>query len=380
MGGEIKREAFDLSSLKSKIENLSKGHDHCEDEECREYLLEYPLNQRRCVAALETLDKQRCQVEAEFRSEVQELEKKYLAKYQPLYDARAALIKGDREPQASEIGELPEDPVQEVDEKGQAVLQEAAVKGIPLFWLTALQNHPALSEMITEADAAALAALEDIQVSHLEAGPGFRLQFVFGENAFFANRVLTKEYHLAPPTSPMADDYVYDHATGSEIAWKDGKNLCFKTVTKTQRQKNGKGTRIVKREEPQDSFFHFFQPPTMDEEEDGEDEADIEELEQELEADYEMGDLIKCEIVPNAVHWFTGKALEYADYDDYFDEDDEERETDEDEDEDDSEDDSEEDSEEEDTKRSAKHRQAGRGQRGARPAQGGADQQQCKQQ
>jgi len=376
--GEIKKEPFDLSTLKSKMEGLgsSKGQcSHGEGEECRDYLLEYPLLQRRCVAALEKQDEARLKIEAQFRAEVQELEKKYMAQYMPLYAERAALIKGEQEPRPEDYAGIPEEPIKEIDEKGQEVHHGEGIKGLPQFWLTALQNHPAISEMIFEGDAPALAALEDIKVGYLESGPGFRLDFIFGENGFFTNRILSKEYHLASSTSPLDSDYIYDHAVGSEVAWKENRNLCFKTVTKTQRQRNGKGSRIVKRDEPQESFFHFFQPPTVPEDiEDSEDEEDAEELQQELEADYQMGDLIKSEIVPNAIHWFTGKALDYADYEDYFEgeEGSDEEDSEEEDSGEDSEDDSEDDSEEEPAAKPV--RKAG----GKGPAP--ADQQQCKQQ
>lgn len=355
--GEVKREAFDLSSLKSKLQHVDKGCcSHDSEEECNEYLLEYPLNQRRCVAALENLHLSRAKLEAEFRSEIQELEKKYQAKYQPLYDQRAALVQGLREPTPQEYGDVPEDAVAELNEKGEPII-DSTTKGLPEFWLTALKNHPAVSEMITEDDIPALAFLEDVKIGHINGSPGFRLEFVFGENPFFKNKSLVKEYYLAEPNTPLAEDYIYDHAVGTPIEWKEGKNLCFKTVTKTQRQKNGKGTRVVKREEPVESFFHFFSPPTIPEDEGSDsEEDDVEELEQELEADYEMGDLIKSEIVPNAIHWFTGKALDYSDYSNYYgDEEDDEEDY-----EDSDEDDSEEDSEDDDRKKPFKFTGAAR--------------------
>jgi nucleosome assembly protein 1-like 1 len=70
------------------------------------------------------------------------------------------------------------------------------VAGIPEFWLTALKNSRSIVELITEEDEAALAHLEDIQLSYLEdAKPGFKLTFVFGENEFFENKSLEKTYY-----------------------------------------------------------------------------------------------------------------------------------------------------------------------------------------
>lgn len=68
------------------------------------------------------------------------------------------------------------------------------------------------------------------------------------------------------------------------------------------------------------------------------------ELEEEVERDFELGEVFKLRIVKHAIDWFTGKALEnYGDYDDEDeegeDEDDEGEDDEDDEDEDDDEDD-----------------------------------------
>ena len=51
--------------------------------------------------------------------------------------------------------------------------------GIPEFWLTALKNHIALSELITERDEEALRALVDVRMSYLVDQAGFKLEFEF---------------------------------------------------------------------------------------------------------------------------------------------------------------------------------------------------------
>ncbi len=173
-----------------------------------------------------------------------------------------------------------------------------------------------MASLINENDIEALSTLEDIRTMHLKDNAGFKLEFVFGPNEFFSNTILTKEYFLAEPEEGMQSEFVYDHAKGSEIAWKAEKNLCSKTVVRTQRHRSNNTTRTVKREEKLESFFHFFNPPAIPEE-DGEqsDEEDFEELESRLQADYEVGEILKETIIPDAINWFTGKALEYADFD-----------------------------------------------------------------
>ena len=55
---------------------------------------------------------------------------------------------------------------------------------------------------------------------------------------------------------------------------------------------------------------------------DAPDEDEMEELQMELEQHYDVGTTIRDEVIPNAVKWFTGEALEDMEDDD--DDDDEE--------------------------------------------------------
>jgi nucleosome assembly protein 1-like 1 len=89
-----------------------------------------------------------------------------------------------------------------------------------------------------------------------------------------------------------------------------------------------KQTRIIKKTVPKDSFFNFFSPPVPPKE--GEDlEEDIEER---LELDYQLGEDIKEKIIPHAVSWFTGEALQYEGFEEFeedeFDEEEDEEEED----------------------------------------------------
>ncbi|KAK5683738.1 histone chaperone, partial [Elasticomyces elasticus] len=122
--------------------------------------------------------------------------------------------------------------------------------------------------------------------------------------------------------------------------------LTVKVESKKQRNKNTKQTRIVKKTIPTPSFFDFFNPATPP----GDDDEDIdEEIEAKLELDYQLGEDIKEKLIPRAIDWFTGEALQFEPGMDDFDEDEFEDEDDEDDDEDErDEDDEEEDEDEED--------------------------------
>ena len=63
-------------------------------------------------------------------------------------------------------------------------------------------------------------------------------------------------------------------------------------------------------------FFHFK------EEEEEEEDEEKDRIKLNVEEDYEFGHLLRTDIIPNAVLWFTGEAVDDEDFDD-DDEDDE---------------------------------------------------------
>lgn len=85
---------------------------------------------------------------------------------------------------------------------------------------------------------------------------------------------------------------------------------------------------MVKKTVPTDSFFNFFDPPKAPEGD--EDEADVDDVEARLELDYQLGEDIKEKLIPRAIDWFTGEALQFEELDeeleegDFEDEDDDE--------------------------------------------------------
>lgn len=281
------------------------------------------------VLGLKAVQQHQMQLEADFQKELLELEKKYFKKYEPLYERRKAIVNGDQEPTAEEIevGEELEEKDEEEEEEEEEDAEDAVstVKGIPGFWLTALENLPTVSETITERDSEILQELKDIRLEYLET-PGFELIFEFNQNEFFSNQVLTKTYHYQAELG-YSGDFVYDHANGSEINWKSKEqNVTINIERRKQRNKNTKQTRTIEKLTPTESFFNFFDPPKApqpdeDEDEEEEDEEDAD-LEARLELDYQLGEEIKDRLIPRAIDWFTGDAVGY-DFPEEFDEDEE---------------------------------------------------------
>ena len=75
-----------------------------------------------------------------------------------------------------------------------------------------------------------------------------------------------------------------------------------------------KQTRVVKKTVPTESFFNFFSPPKPPTEEEADDASST--IEERLELDYQLGEDIKEKLIPRAIDWFTGEALQYEQLDD----------------------------------------------------------------
>ncbi|KAJ3191593.1 hypothetical protein HK101_007573 [Irineochytrium annulatum] len=270
-----------------------------------------PAEVKRRLNCLKNLQDNHSELEAKFREEVLELEKKYLGLYKPLYSKRSEIVAGKVEPTDAECNREKDDE-DEDDDEAPANPSATPVSGIPNFWLTALKNNRVLSSTIFARDEDALKSLTDIRVAYLDDNPGFKLEFSFADNDYFTNKVLEKTYFLHNSVDAGYGDVVYDRAEGTKIEWKEGKDLSVTIEIKKQRHKASNKTRTVKKTVPAETFFSFFTPPKPPTEEDEEVE---EEVEDKLEADYECGEIIKEKIIPHAVDWFTGKALLYEDSD-----------------------------------------------------------------
>jgi len=158
------------------------------------------------------------------------------------------------------------------------------------------------------------------------------MDFAFSENDYFDNSVLTKKYRFQ--LSEYDSSIGFESVEGCDVLWKEGKDLSIEVITKKQRSKKTKTVRTVTETVPTETFFQFFKVPTVDDlDSDNEEEEDEEEgmskeerLHMILQEDFDIAEELKNKIIPHAVDWFTGKALEYEDIgmdneDDYDDDD-----------------------------------------------------------
>ena len=204
------------------------------------YIESLPAPVRRRVAGLKGIQKDHTKLETEFQEEVLALEKKYFAKFTPLYEKRALIINGLAEPTEAEVEagadtKEGEEKTEDAAEENETASNEN-VTGIPEFWLSAMKNQVSLAELITDRDEEALRSLTDIRMEYLDK-PGFKLIFEFAPNDFFANKTISKTYFYREENG-YGGDFIYDHAEGEKIDWKAGKDLTVRIESKKQRNKS----------------------------------------------------------------------------------------------------------------------------------------------
>lgn len=323
------------------------------------YIENLPKAVKNRINALKNIQVECAKIEGKFYEEAHELEMKYAELFKPLYEKRTTIVNALYEPTEEEakfveFGEEEDDDEEDEEKEGDEkkvngeqtdeekiadeVMQKLKIDentpGIPEFWLTAMKNVDTLMEMIQDHDEPILKHVTDIQLMFTgrkqgeeptdENEMGFVLEFQFSENEYFTNTALTKTYKMKSEPDPE-DPFSFDGpdivgCTGCKIDWTSKeKNVTQKTVKKKQKHKGRGQTRIVTKTVKNDSFFNFFEPPEVPENEDDIDE-DTEAL---LAADFEIGHFFRERLIPKAVLFFTGEAIEEDSDDEYEDEEDE---------------------------------------------------------
>ncbi|XP_021847063.1 nucleosome assembly protein 1;4 [Spinacia oleracea] len=314
-----------VNALKNKLQNLAGEH--------FDILDSLTPNVRKRVESLRAIQGEHDELEAKFFEERAALEAKYQKLYEPLYTKRYEIVNGVVEVEGVTNETLTEQGEEDAPEE----------KGVPNFWVTAMKTNDVLAEEITERDEGALKYLKDIKWTRIDDPKGFKLEFFFDTNPYFKNTVLTKTYHMIDEDEP-----ILEKAIGTDIEWLSGKCLTQK-ILKKKPKKGSKNAKPITKTESCESFFNFFNPPQVPEDDADLDEDAAEELQNLMEQDYEIGSTIRDKIIPHAVSWFTGEAVQGDEFDIDDDEgDDDEDDDDDDDEEDDDDEDDEDDDEDED--------------------------------
>ncbi|XP_059608460.1 nucleosome assembly protein 1-like 1-A [Phlebotomus argentipes] len=296
-----------------------------------------PENVQKRVKALKNLQLEYFDIETKFYEEVYELEKKYQALYTPILDKRRDIVMGTYEPSGKEVEfasdhEDDDDLAEKMKELSSDMKETkndypADVKGIPDFWLKIFRNVTLISDMVQEHDEVLLRKLRDVNIKYADEGMSYILEFFFEPNEHFTNEVLTKQYFLKAAIE-KDDPFSFEgteiyKCVGCVINWNKGMNLTVKTIRKKQKHKARGAVRTITKQVPNDSFFNFFTPPEVPE-----DESKIDsENENLLASDFEIGHFLRSRVIPKAVLYFTGDVVD-EDEDDLEEEEEEEGEED----------------------------------------------------
>ncbi|XVE88714.1 hypothetical protein DITRI_Ditri19aG0091100 [Diplodiscus trichospermus] len=271
-----------VNALKNKLQNLAGQH--------ADVLETLSPNVRKRIEVLREIQSEHDELEKKFFEERAALEAKYQKLYEPLYIKRYEIVNG-----VMKVG----------GETNEAAMDEGdQEKGVPDFWLTAMKTNEILAEEISERDEGALKYLKDIKWGRIDDPKGFKLEFLFDSNPYFKNSVLTKTYHMVDDEN----EPILEKAIGTKIEWYPGKCLTHK-ILKKKPKKGSKSVKPITKTENCESFFNFFNPPLIP------DDELAEELQDRLEHDYNIGSAIQDKLIPHAVSWFTGEAVQGNEYD-----------------------------------------------------------------
>jgi len=100
-----------------------------------------------------------------------------------------------------------------------------------------------------------LKSLKDVRIAKTFNGDkpeSMTLTFNFNENQYFSNEQLTKVFKLDERDGNAVS------STGTEINWKEGKNITKPVVKKQQKHKKSGEKRTVQKTVQQESFFNLF--------------------------------------------------------------------------------------------------------------------------
>lgn len=237
------------------------------------------------ISYLKELDGERAELYERYKEERRALEEKYDALYAPIYAKRSDVINGRQE--------APENETEEGKAAAAAEADEVPA-GVPDFWMVAIRN--ALEEdAVNEKDAEVLSYCTDVRCERFhddETGDeGFKLIFAFKENPFFTDAELWKSYHMGDD-----EDLMLKKVETSGVNWKSGKDVTVKVLKKKPKPGAKSSGKPQTKTEPVESFFRWFTevPEVPDDEEEAElTQEEMEALEEDMQADFEVAEMIK---------------------------------------------------------------------------------------
>jgi nucleosome assembly protein 1-like 1 len=247
------------------------------NEKRKQHLENLTEEQKKKLESLKKVQEEVSTLQDKLDEELETVTNKYQKLKAPVFEKRNILVNGD---------------------------SKEAFNGIPNFWLFALKNADIFDEL-NKKDEDSLKYLTNVTSTDFsgEDGKGFILEFHYRENPYFENKVLSKKFY----TEPEGEDSDLKTPKGTEIEWKEGKDLTVTFETKKKKHKGGGKPKIVKTKIPCASFYNFFSSISEEELDGVEDEEEMQAIEEEMEQELVIGETVRDEFIPKAISYYTGE-------------------------------------------------------------------------
>jgi len=212
-------------------ESILKKYPHDEEEvkyekEIVDAIKKLPIEQRFQAIALNNYILMRKQLDTEVESQIQDIVRKYNKVQAPLMDNVNQIIAGDRAPTEEELHDAKTHLTEEELTKiGESLNAEA----VPEYWYKVLTSCLKLKPEIQDADIPLLKSLKKIEHLPEDEGEHFSFRFHFAPNEHIENEVLSVRF-------VMIDENEVERIEGTDIKWKEGKDITKKTITKKQKK------------------------------------------------------------------------------------------------------------------------------------------------
>ncbi|KAL4466528.1 hypothetical protein ABPG72_000735 [Tetrahymena utriculariae] len=125
------------------------------------------------------------------------------------------------------------------------------------YWFMAFKNFDLVKPYIRDKDDQILKHLHNI-FANISDKSTIELKFEFKENEYFQNQYLVKVFFLNDSLEP-------ERSEGTQIEWYEGKDVCRKTVKKSQKNRKTGAIRVITHEVEDESFFNFFNSLNLEE-------------------------------------------------------------------------------------------------------------------
>ena len=241
---------------------------------------EMPPSVQKRFKALKILSDERSKLNDVFEEELKTLQNKIIERKKPILEERKKIVAGE----ITEFGDRPEkfnklfeelkkekeslvaknidlkkdkkgdeDKDDKEDELVVADVDHLKEKvGIPDFWHKVIKNANMIMELVKDKDEEILKHITHAESEKTDKPKTLQVTLHFSPNDYFENSSLSLKAVYKGDTEEV------ERTEGTEIQWKEGKDVTKKKIKKKQKHKKTNETRTIVKTVEADSFFNLF--------------------------------------------------------------------------------------------------------------------------